>query len=171
MSVQLNNEPRPDGEGSGGFSKGLLVPQFAQVNLLPTDMRDARKDAMVKRLLLVVLAAVVALSVFIFIVAAGMQLHASNKLDEAVAETAKLQKEKMGLIYVTETYDQLKAATLAELVAMSPEVDWKTQLDAITGTIPDEQSVLLIEAVTNTATQVLMPGAALQKESVGTVTF
>lgn len=164
MSTLLKNN-------AASGKKGLQAPPFAQVNLLPTDMRDARKDAMIKRLLLLLLAVVTALSVFIFFIALGVEMNAQNKLNDAEAETAALRNEKASLLYVMATYEQLDSAELAEVAAMSAEINWQTYLDAIASVIPAEQSVISVSAEGNTANTVLIDEHPLMQPRVGTLTF
>lgn len=162
----------PTGFTGKGNSNRLQAPAFPQVNLLPSDMRDARKDRMVKRLLLLVLAIVIGLCVVLYLFAVGLHVNASNKLEDAQAETAKLRKEKASLQYVVATYTQLEGTELAEYIAMSPEINWKTYIDGIAGTIPDEQSLIRVLAGSDTPTGIVSNGDhAMLKPRVGTMEF
>jgi len=114
----------------------LAVPSLPQVNLLPPEIREARKLGTVKRWVLVS-AGVTPLAVGTLAgVAQVVVTHAESQLAEADAETAALLAESQPFTQVVTVRDQLRTAETARDHALSTEILWGDYLGAVTGALP-----------------------------------
>lgn len=147
----------------------LHAPSVPQVNLLPSSVGDAKRDARLRKILALGLLGVIVVAGLFYFFAVTTESQAQDELDTAYAETSKLQNEKAKLAYVPLVLEQLVDATLAQTVAMGAEVRWTDYLSAITAVLPAETSITKLEVAP------LGPDAANQEATVtpavSTVTF
>lgn len=130
----------------GGRKTGLLMaPSVPQVNLLPSSVGDAKRDARLRRMLALGLVGVIVLAGIFYFFAVTTESSAQEELDAAHAETSKLQSEKVKLAYVPVVLAQLVDATLAQTLAMATEVRWTDYLSAITAVLPADTSITKLD--------------------------
>lgn len=141
MSSLLEKLPK-----GGGRKTGLLqAPSVPQVNLLPSSVGDAKRDARLRRMLALSLVGVIVLAGIFYFFAMTTESSAQEELDSAHAETSKLQSEKVKLAYVPVVLAQLVEATIAQTVAMETEIRWTDYLSAITAVLPADTSITKLD--------------------------
>jgi len=114
----------------------LTAPSLPQVNLLPPEIRQARRLGVVKRWVLVS-AGVTALGVgTVAGVAQVMLADAEAQLVEADTETASLLAESQPFSEVVTVRDDLRTAQTARDHAVSTEILWSDYLGAVVGALP-----------------------------------
>ena len=153
-------------------SEGLVVAPFAQVNLLPNEIVQARSLKTLKRLLGVALLGVVAVLFVAVAAVVVMEKGAQDDLAEAQVTTDILKIEEQKYAEVPRVLNALSTAKLARLTGFSTEVLWTPYLDAITAVMPAGVSInsFTMSGATPMATE---PPVAnpLQDPRVNTITF
>jgi hypothetical protein len=148
------------------------APLVAQVNLLPPEIRASRSLAKVKRLLALILVAVLGFGVLGYFWATIQVADANEELDSATAETTRLLNAQMEYSEVPQVLGDLDAATQARLLGMSTEVLWAPYLTQLMTTRPPNvvfESIVLTGATPMVAAA--PPINPLEGTSVATLTF
>lgn len=114
------------------------APRHPQVNLLPPEIRASRSLRRVKRLLVIVLAATVAVAGLAYLWAANEVRVANAALEAAEAETARILAAQKEFAEVPQVLDQLAMATEARALGTSTEVLWRDYLDDLVASAPDD---------------------------------
>lgn len=107
-----------------------------RAHLMPPEVAIGERAARTKRLLVVALVAVLLL---VGLSAAGALLLAGNAQSALLAQqnrTTELLAEQAQYIEVRQIADQLRIGETAKQVAVSPEIDWKAQMDLIEASLP-----------------------------------
>lgn len=130
--------------------KDIGATRLPQVNLLPSDITDARNLRQLKLLLAGLLVVVLALIGAGTFLAAGSVTSAQERVDAANRETARLQSEQRKYAevpVVLQRYDETSAALLRVSVG---EVLWTPVIAAVAATLPEGVEVrkLVIESWT-----------------------
>lgn len=128
---------RRKGAGPKGAAPRASAPTLPQINLLPSEIREARGVRALRVYLLGALAVVVAIIGAAYVVTMG---QASSAQDDLVAEqtrTTTLLTEKATYAEVPVVLDQLQRATEGLALASSTEILWKDYLDAIVAVTPE----------------------------------
>jgi len=134
MTATLQGAQTPS---QAGFrSPSLQAPALPQVNLLPPEVRAARALARTK--LWLAFAVLVTLLACAGLVVKAMldQQDAAAQLDEAKAETARLQAQQERYAEVPVVRAELERATSARQLVMATEIMWWPHLDAIAAKTP-----------------------------------
>ena len=153
-------------------SEGLVVAPFAQVNLLPNEILQARSLKSLKRLLAVALLGVVAVLFAAVAAVVVMEKGAQDDLAEAQATTDILKIEEQKYAEVPRVLNALSTAKLARVTGFSTEVLWTPYLDAITAVIPAGASInsFAMSGATPMATEPPIANP-LQTPRVNTINF
>lgn len=116
-------------------------PALPQVNLLPPEVTAARGLHKTKRWLLVGIGATAVACIVAFVLSLASVGLAQGDLDEAQAETLRLQSEKAKYAEVPLVLASIDRSESALLVGFAAEVDWRSYLDAFTAVLPEGVSV------------------------------
>lgn len=147
----------------------LHAPSVPQVNLLPSSVGDAKRDARLRRVLALAVVAVLVLAGIFYFFAVTTEANAQDELDTAYAETSQLQSEKAKLAYVPVVLAQLVDTTIAQTLAMGEEVRWTDYLSAITAVLPADTSITKLDVAP--ATPEASGAAVVTSPAVSIVTF
>lgn len=153
-------------------SDELIIGGEPRVNLLPPDVLQRRRAKKTRRTLGL---SVVGLLVLVIAGAGGAALLANQAQANLLAEqarTTELLAEQTEYSEVRTLQSQVDLVHAAQRVGVSTEVDWKSYLEAVQGTLP---AGVVIQSVTvDSATPVLaydQPTAPLQGARIATVSF
>ncbi|QIK83577.1 hypothetical protein [Sanguibacter sp. HDW7] len=146
MSLSLSKKSSTSGAVSKS-QKGIGATLLPQVNLLPTDVTDARNLKKLKAVLAVVIALVLVLVGGLTFVASGLVSKAQGRVDAANAETTRLQVEQRKYAEVPIVLGRIDETENALFRSGMGDVRWKPTIDALTSQIPEELEVrkLVIE--------------------------
>lgn len=122
------------GRGTTGGRAGF--PALPQVNLLPPEIGAVRALNRTKRLLALVVAAVLALVVLGWLFAGQVARDAEADLDAAHATTQALLAEQRTYAPVTQVIDQIQRTKDARVLGMSGEIDVAGYVGALAATVP-----------------------------------
>lgn len=148
-------------------TQSLLASALPQVNLLPPEVWAARGLARTKMWL--AFAILVTLLVCAGLVVKAMldQQDAAAELDEAKAETARLQAEQERYAEVPFVRAELDRAVSAQQLAMATDIQWWPHLDAIASKTPTGARIETLKVLGSSlwagafaATDVLAPEGA-----------
>lgn len=158
MSVQTSRAP--------GLRKknSAIKVGLPQVNLLPSDVREKRSLAVVKRWLAVTVVLVVVVAVLAYVFAMLMRNSAQDRLAAAEAQTATLRAEERQYAEVPQVRGQISDVTRARLAATSTEILWRPYVDAVGAVLPDP-----VRIVSFTATGPSPSDGALVSSGLGDV--
>lgn len=150
----------------------LVVAPYAQVNLLPHEIIQARSLKTLKRLLGVIILGVIAILLVAFTGVTFLEKTAQDDLTEATKRTEALQAEEAKYAEVPLVINALNNAKSARALSFSTEVLWTPYLDAITAVMPAGVSINSF-TMTGATPMASTPSIAnpLQTPSVNTVTF
>ena len=149
-----------------------VVPDVAQVNLLPPEVLAARGLRVVKRWLAVLVVIAVAVSAGVVAFAWLEQRAADEGLAQEQAETTRLQAEREKYIEVPLVLGEIDRVSAARIFGMSTEVELAKYLAAISATAPDGVSINSVQAsITPPTTPPAVPTDPLAGPSVGQLTF
>lgn len=140
MTATLSAPPKR-GKEPKQKARGTLVAGLPQVNLLPPEVRAARGLKVVKRWLLVSLGVLLLVIGGVFAWSLMERAAAQEALEQAQAETARLQAEEQQYAEVPLVLKALEDTTTARELGMSTEVTWKPYLDALTAVLPADVSI------------------------------
>lgn len=126
---------------------GLNPPPVPQVNLLPSSVGDAKRDARMHRMLLAGVGGVVVLAAIFYFFAVMAESNAQEELDAANVTTSELTKEKVSLAYVPVVIDQYTTSLIVQTVGMAGEVNWKNYVGAVTAVLPPNTAITKINAL------------------------
>jgi len=146
MSLALKKSSSTSGSASRA-QKDIGATRLPQVNLLPTDVTEARNLKKLKVVLagalVVVLVAVAALT----FIASTQVTTAQERLDAANGETTRLQTEQRKYAEVPVVLGKIDATEQALFRAGMGDVRWTPVLDAITAELPEDVEIrkLVIE--------------------------
>lgn len=129
---------------SGGVSKAqkdIGATRLPQVNLLPTDVTEARNLKKLKAVLAGALVLVLVLVVALTAIASGLVSKAQGRVDAQNAETARLQSEQRKYAEVPVVLGKIDATEEAFFQAGMGDVHWTGVLDAVTATLPEDVEV------------------------------
>jgi Tfp pilus assembly protein PilN len=161
----------------------LLAPsgRFPKVNLLPPEVEERRT---LRRLQAACAAALVMSTAAVgglYYMDHGKVATAQTNLDQAQAETARLQGETNKYSYVTETQRALDEAQTTLRLTLGNEIQWSQHLHDISVVIPDDVWLTTLNATqnvdggSNTAntggSAAQTPNTGAQPGSLGTVTM
>ena len=151
---------------------GLVVAPFAQVNLLPNEIVQARSLKNLKKLLGVALLGVVAILLAAVAGVTVMEKSAQGDLNQATERTEELRAEEAKYAEVPVVINALDTIKSARALGFSTEVLWKPHLDAITAVMPAGVSISSF-SLTGSTPMAAEPTIAnpLQTPSVNTITF
>lgn len=152
------------------------APQLAaglpQVNLLPAEIYARRALGRTKKLLAVVLAAVLGFVVLLYLGSLTQLAVANVHRDNALAETARLNEEQKQYAEVPQVLGKLDRLDQARVQGFSTEVLWKPYLDAIEAVLPAGVELSAIELAGATPMQAPAPAMdPLQAPSVARLNF
>lgn len=151
---------------------GLVVAPYAQVNLLPNEIVQARSLKTLKRLLVVALLGVVAVIFAAIAAVVVLEQGAQDDLADAKVTTDQLKIEEQKYVEVPRVINALTVAQLARLTGFSTEILWTPYLDAITAVLPEGVSVNSFTMAGSTPMSEEPPIAnPLQTPRVNTITF
>lgn len=149
------------------------VPPVPQVNLLPPEIRASRSLAALKRVLALVLVAVLAVGVAGYFWA-GLQVQsAEDELADQEAESARLLNAQREFAEVPAVLGRLERARDARLLGTSTEILWAPYLRALITTAPPGTQFAEITytgAEPNTGNP-LTANPLLREEYTGTISF
>lgn len=147
MSLSLSKKTSASGTTSKP-QKGIGATLLPQVNLLPTDITDARDLKRLKVVLVAVVAIVLALAVAMYVVTLGTVSAAQGRLDDANRETARLQTEQRKYAEVPVVLKAYDDTSRALFDASYGEVLWTGILDALTAELPKDAELrrIVVEA-------------------------
>lgn len=149
-----------------------LSGTLPQVNLLPPEVRAARGLRVTKRWLGLALVVTVVACVAAYGYAMLTAAAAQSGLEEAQAETARLQTEAAKYAEVPVVLRALDDAKTARETGMSTEVQWKAYLDAITAVLPANVSIdSMVQTGASPIAAAPAPTDPLQLPSVGQIQF
>lgn len=150
------------------------APSVPQVNLLPPEIRASRSLATLKRVLALVLVAVLALGVAGYFWA-GLQVQAAEEaLAEQEQESTRLLNAQREFAEVPQVLGQLERATQARLLGTSTEVMWAPFLRSLMATAPRGVAFEKIEFFGSTPTaQLTAPSnpLLLEDQYLGTLAW
>lgn len=158
--------------GEGGSAAPLVLGAPPAVDLLPPEVRAARKSRGVRRG--VVAAAVL---VVLAVVAGGtvvklQSITAEVELALAQSETQALLARQAEFGPVLAVQAEIEEREAARRVITSTEIDWQVIIDAITATLPDDASLTSVTIDSGSPMAAYaQPVAPLQGSRVATVTF
>jgi Tfp pilus assembly protein PilN len=144
-----------------------------QVNLLPPEVRAARRLRVLRRWLAVALVLVVAAIVGVYVLAVGARSAAQERLDQANDTTAQLQDEQRKYAEVPRVLAAEQAVKKALAAGTATEILWKPYTDAIAAVLPANVS---IDSVSMSGPSPLDSGAVtssdpLASDSIGSISF
>src|SRR3954453_9309474 len=130
--MSLLDQTQTQGLGTTSTT-GLRV---ARVNLLPPEIEEARQRRRVQAGLGIGLAAVVVAAGAVFALQVHDKQQAQEQLDEAKAQTTRLQAEQAKYSDVPRTIASIDAAEQARATAMANDVEWYRSLNNLALTVP-----------------------------------
>jgi Tfp pilus assembly protein PilN len=150
----------------------LVLGGVPRVNLLPPEVGQAAKARSLRAgLSLLVVAAMV-------VVGAGYglaSLHAANsnaRLDAANAQTQTLLAQVKKYVEVRQVTGDLKLATAARQVGSSTEIDWRSYLQSIAGSLPLGTTIVKFDATSSSPiAEFAQPTVPLQGERIAELKF
>lgn len=162
--MSANLAPAP---GRPGRATSAVVT-YPQVNLLPPEVTQGRKQKSTKRLLLLALLLVILVAVLGYAAALWSANQAADQLADAQAETTRLQAEKATYAEVPQVLNQIDQVKAARIVGTATEVDWTQYIEALRAVTPEGVSYdsMTVSSVEN--------GAAVNPfvtDSIGTISF
>ncbi|MGP7960989.1 hypothetical protein ACTVCO_09290 [Sanguibacter sp. A247] len=137
MSLALKKTGAASGS-SARTQKDIGASRLPQVNLLPTDVTEARS---LKKLKIVLLAAVVVVLLAIggvTVLAMGQVSRAQDRVDAENVETARLQTEQRKYAEVPVVLGKISDTEKALFRAGMGDIQWVALLDAITVQLPQD---------------------------------
>ena len=141
----------------------LVVGGIPRADLLPPEIKAGEKARAQRRGLL-------ALLVLVIIVVGGayagvtvLAQMAQSELDTANLRTSQILAEQAKYSEVSAAQKAIVAVDAARLIAMATEIDWGTELTAVTGTLPEGSTLtsLTVSSTTPVAT-VATPSSPLE---------
>lgn len=156
------------------------LAQMPRVNLLPPEIAQAAKLKKLQVMLGLMVLAVMALVVMIFLLASGQVGGAEEDLSAAQAEGSDLQAEVASYAEVPLVLAEVQAAQDDLVTAMTPEVRWSFYLNDLSLTIPKSTRLSTLTAVNNAAaaqldptgvTALTVPTTPLGVPTMGSITF
>ena len=160
----------------------LLAPsgRFPKVNLLPPEVEERRRLRRLQAACAAALVMSMAAVGGLYYVDHGKVATAQTNLDQAQAETARLQGETNDFSYVTETQRALDEAQATLRLTLGNDIQWSQYLHDISVVIPDDVWLTKLNVTqnvdgSNTAntggTAAQSPNTGSQPGSLGTVTM
>lgn len=125
-----NEKKTSAGRQAGGFAAPV------RVDLLPPEVKAARRNDAIGRRLLIVLVVVIALVATAIGGSTVMAMQANSTLSAAQAETASLAQQQQQYAKVRAVQSQIALTEAGQEVGASTEIDWQAFLDkvrAVTG--------------------------------------
>lgn len=166
MSLQLKM-PRKTRAAASLADVG--APPLAQVNLLPSGVRNLSRERFVRNVMVVVVLAALVVAGLIWLAGTVTVASAKDQLEVAQAHTTKLTAEKTSLAPVRAVEDQRVNAELAQQVGMSSEIGWTPYVAAMAAQLPEESSIIEFEMVGDSPLALLeAPTDSLVDERVAT---
>lgn len=123
-------------EGARTPQPSGAVPGLPQVNLLPPEVRAARGLKSTKRLLVLVLVAVLLLCGGGYVLSSFAERSAQDELADADAVTAELQTEAQQYAEVPQVLGEIDRVTGARAYGMAPDVEWSQYVSAVVVLLP-----------------------------------
>lgn len=156
-------ERRPKGEAPAAF-----VVQPPQVNLLPPEVRDARRLNGVKRVLALVVVGVLVLCAVGYLLAVLRESAMDDALVDEQNVTTQLQSDAAEFQELPRVRSELDRNRTARAYGMSPDVDWNSYLVAIATVLPTEAKIEQItENMSGPVEGAVAQADPLQPTSVG----
>ncbi len=126
----------------------LVIGGEPRVDLLPPEVRVARRGAATRRGLLVLLAVCLLIVVGGYVFASMEATAANNRLTAEQSTTTTLLGEQQKYITVRQVDVGISSAEAATRVGLSTEVDWAKLLGQMTAGLPGSVTGITIESVT-----------------------
>jgi len=150
----------------------MTAPAFAQVNLLPKEIVQARSLGVVKRWMIASVG-VTAVAVGAVAAVGQMQTHSAEaQLAEADAETAQLLAQHGPYQEVTTIRTDLDTVRTARAYALADEILWSDYLGALVAVTPDGVGISSVDFLGATPLSAVQTSTdPLVTAGVGTLTF
>jgi Tfp pilus assembly protein PilN len=126
---------------STAAKSALVVGGEPRVDLLPPEVRLARRGAATRRMLLLLLVVCVVLVAGGYFFGTAQVSAANARLEAQQAATTSLLAQQQKYIQVRQVGNSISSAEAASRVGMSTEVDWATFLTSLSNTLPAGSSV------------------------------
>ncbi|MDJ0334132.1 hypothetical protein QMG83_02725 [Salinibacterium sp. G-O1] len=153
-------------------SARLVVGGPAHANLLPPEVGIAARARAMRRTASVLVVLSVALVLASVVAVSVLALVEDAKLDAANARTDQLVQEQAQYSEVLRVKGMLEAASAAQLVGTSTEIDWKSYLVNIQNSLPEGTLVTNVSAETATPiVDFVQPSVPLQGDRIGELRF
>lgn len=150
----------------------LVVGGPARANLLPPEVGIAARGRVQRRSASFLVVLSVLLVVAGFAGASVLSLVEQANLDAANARTDELVQEQSKYSEVQRVNNLLAAASAAQKVGTSTEIDWKAYLVSIQNSLPSGTLVTNVSAETATPlTDFVQPSVPLQGDRIGELRF
>lgn len=150
----------------------LVVGGPARANLLPPEVGIAARGRAMRRtaIILVVLSVILVLAGYAG--TAVLAMVEQGRLDTANIRTDELVQEQAKYSEVQQVQNMLLAASAAQQVGTSTEIDWKAYLVSIQNSLPDGTLVTNVSAETATPiADFVQPSVPLQGDRIGELRF
>lgn len=134
----------------------LTIGASPRAALLPPEIKADEKVRAARRLLVLVLVAVVAVVGLAYVFASATVVARQDQLASELARTDSLVLETGKYVEVSRLEDQLIAATAARQIGTSTEIDWQSYLRTIVAQLPAGTT---LESVTVTTATPVTPFA------------
>ncbi|MBD9700378.1 hypothetical protein IGS67_12935 [Flavimobilis sp. GY10621] len=152
MSLQLKMPRRTRAAAS---LADVGAPPLAQVNLLPSGVRNLSRERLVRNVMILVVLVAVVLAGLLWLMGTLTVSSAQDQLDVAETRTRTLTAEKLSLAPVRAVEDQRVTAELAQQVGMSTEIAWTPLVAAMAAQLPENSVINEIVMVQETPLAVL----------------
>jgi hypothetical protein len=156
----------------GSKNANFVVGRESRVDLLPQEIRLARKGAVIRRRLgfLVFIVALVVSGGTLLVRAQAVQAKANLSIEQANTQSILLQQRKYG--QVQKIQKQVDVIQAAQQVGTSTEINWKNYLIAVQATLPPNVKLdsVTIDSATPFSTYA-QASAPLQGERIATLGF
>jgi type II secretory pathway pseudopilin PulG len=150
----------------------VIIGAQPRVDLLPPEIKAKRDSAGMRRLLVLVVIAVVLIAIAGSL---GARVWSQSAAAEQRAEqdrAATLLTQQRSYNDVVKTQSDIALAQAAQRVGASTEVDWKGYLDQVQATLPANVAIKTIAVDSSSPTAAYaQPTAPLQGARVATITF
>ena len=148
-----------------------LTNVWPQVDLLPPEVRAGRKFRQTKRLLALLVLAVVLLAVLGWVYALFTLRDANQQVADAQAETDRLTAEQATYAEVPQVQSQLSRAQDAISSATATEILWKGYLEAFRAVTPSGVTYSQMSLSVSSDPSANVSSDPLQSPSIGQISF
>jgi Tfp pilus assembly protein PilN len=157
---------------SGAKSVGIVVGGEPRVDLLPPELKEAKRVRRVRRGMLLLLALAVVLCVGAFGAAWSLALLGQQRLDAENARTSELIAEQAQFIEARTTAQRVDTAEAALAIGASTEIDFAKFFRDVTATLPANCSIVTANADGGSPFEVYAQAVVpLQPQRIATLNF